>query len=553
MLRKQVAKGNPFRTAKIAAIVLPLLCLALPSVWLMMNVSPLWRDVDAYVQLTYPPGQSTILLHGPLYCELARVPLWMGHRATGGSMHLGAFMKRPRLTDAGIAMLLLVQHLGFCLSAFYLISALATSLTVRLILAAFIASHSMFYAFAHCLGSETLSMITILLLVGLGIRMLASFPNVKVRSWSLLGLLLVCSILTRHINAVLAGLFPLAFVLSAIAQHWSVPRKRSDGNSVAPRFREQARACGISVAVGVAALLVASGYTHLLCRKAHINARSEFGVTFVWRLDFLTAMPVSARASLLEKIADRVHLADSRKFLAVLQTWVDHHSSWDPVQFLAAVRTSLGAEDSKAWHEHFDRVLNDVAAAFLSPPVSPLPAIAFDDFARATSLTEGDMAGYLFSSTDYVNTHRDHVPQVAGLITFRNPIEQVMKFQGATYFHLWNFLSFRGWCIVWSGAVALLCLMGRGAPQLIWRVISYAAVLCAVGLLMTLANCFFAQIMPRFALPMFELLLLSLTILLGTLLSAGVEIRKPADPRLTGWGRSRAVDGNEDEFAIAEP
>ena len=76
------------RILSVSGIALPIFFLALPSIWLMTTVPPFWRDIDAYIQLTYPPGPSTILLHGPFYCELARLPLWIGHLATGGSMHL---------------------------------------------------------------------------------------------------------------------------------------------------------------------------------------------------------------------------------------------------------------------------------------------------------------------------------------------------------------------------------------------------------------------------------------------------------------------------------
>ena len=44
---------------------------------------PLWKDVDAYNQTVRPPGLVTILLHGPLYCTLSRVPLWFGYLISG--------------------------------------------------------------------------------------------------------------------------------------------------------------------------------------------------------------------------------------------------------------------------------------------------------------------------------------------------------------------------------------------------------------------------------------------------------------------------------------
>ena len=521
MSTQQTQRPGPSRFSRVVTAALPLLCLAIPSVWLMTTVPPLWRDVDAYIQVSAPPGPSTILLHGPLYCQLARVPLWTGYLTTGGSMGWTDFMKHPRLTDAGVALLLFLQHAGLWLTAFYLISALSPSLLVRIALAIFFASHPLFYAYAHCVGSETLSLILILLLVGVGLRMVAAYPALKLRWWLLAGLLLCCCILTRHINAVVIGLLPTTFILLALGQRWRDLRLRSEQGEIPLRFQvaAHARACGYSIAVGILALLVATGYTHRLCRGAHIRPRSEVGFTFLWRINFLPALPATARHALIERIAQRTSLPDSRKLLGFLQDWVDHHETWEPVRFIQAVHANLDFAGPKGGREYFDRVLNDVAGAFLSPPPSPLFAITWDDFVQATRLTESDIACYLFETTDYINVHRQQMPQAATLITFRRPADQVMKFMNAAYFHLWDFLSFRGWCVVWSGTAALVWAIGRRATQPPIQIVSYAVVLCGTGGLMTLLNCFFTQFLPRFALPMMELTLLSLTILLGALFS----------------------------------
>jgi len=54
-------------------------------------------------------------------------------------------------------------------------------------------------------------------------------------------------------------------------------------------------------------------------------------------------------------------------------------------------------------------------------------------------------------------------------------------------------------------------------------VVLYAVILLAFGVTMVLLNCLFAEIQPRFALPMSELLILSMMILLGVIFR-GCEI-----------------------------
>jgi len=64
-------------------------------------------------------------------------------------------------------------------------------------------------------------------------------------------------------------------------------------------------------------------------------------------------------------------------------------------------------------------------------------------------------------------------------------------------------------------------LGGKNTP-----VILLAVCLCIVGVAMVLLNCFFAQLQPRYILPMMELLLLSVVILVGVLFSEYCNVRQ---------------------------
>ena len=66
------------RLVKFGAPAILLAVILAPSIWMLSSIPPLWRDVDAYVQLTRLPGFETILRYGPLYCFIARIPLYFG-------------------------------------------------------------------------------------------------------------------------------------------------------------------------------------------------------------------------------------------------------------------------------------------------------------------------------------------------------------------------------------------------------------------------------------------------------------------------------------------
>ena len=167
--------------------------------------------------------------------------------------------------------------------------------------------------------------------------------------------------------------------------------------------------------------------------------------------------------------------------------------------------------------DKFDRVLNEVAHAFLYPPAAPLRSVALTDFSRATEFREGDIVDSIFLTTDYFFSHPDKMPQCAQLKTFRQPRNRLIEARKLSYFRWCNLLSVCAW-----GSLALVVLLSalvvdckRGGLNT--PVILFASCLCGVGIVMVLLNCFFARLQPRFTLPMWELMIISVTILFGTI------------------------------------
>ncbi len=93
---------------RLAATSVLIAILLAPSIWMLSVIPPLWKDVDAYVQVAHPPGIGTILQYGPLYCFVARIPLYVGYAIgcvkAGAPLPTPAFFIHPILTDCGVVL-----------------------------------------------------------------------------------------------------------------------------------------------------------------------------------------------------------------------------------------------------------------------------------------------------------------------------------------------------------------------------------------------------------------------------------------------------------------
>jgi hypothetical protein len=524
MVGDRISIGKPElrHVAKVVATALPPLFLAIPSVWLMLSVPPLWRGVDAYNQTVRPPGIVTILLHAPLYCTLSRVPLWLGYLISGSGPpeSLGHFIKHSQLTDAGVYLLVVLQHAALWCGAVYLIYAVARTLLLRLFLAVLFASQPLFYSFAHCVGSEALSMIVILFLAASGVRLMLGYPDIRARDWIIYTVLLAAASLTRHINCVLAAVLPVTMTLIIIERGlcWLATHQKATA-AANLQLSKVGKIQLLSVATALIGLLCATGLTHLLCWRAHTPWRSTFGYTFLWRFNFLQIMQPAPRQRLLNFVGSKSRLPESHQLLELLGNWIDRNKHWDPGAFIQQAHSDLLGAEMKYHGEKFDRVLNEVASGFLYPPAVPLRSAALSDFTNATSFTEGDIVQFLFVNTDYFFSHRDKMPQCSELKTFREPRDRLLEARKLSYFRWWNLLSFRVWSLLGLVVLLLALLVDYKRGRRNTPVILLAVSLYFVGMTMMLLNCFFAQLQPRYILPMMELLLLSLMILLGVLFS----------------------------------
>jgi hypothetical protein len=514
-----------------ATTVLIALLLA-PSIWMLSVIPPLWRDGDAYIQVIYPPGKATILNFSPLYCFVARIPLYLGYAIdclrAGSPFPTPGFFLHPILSDSGVFILLLLQHLALGYSAFHLITLASRFFLVRLLLAAAWAANPLFYTFAHCVGAETLSMILLLLVAAAGLRIIRHPRSVPRKEWLVFGVLLWACILTRHINAVLAALIPLTFLLVSAQQLTMIPFTRSQLLRRWRRLRARLdlQKATLAFAVGIGCIVLASASLRGLCYTAQIPYHSTVGFTFLWRLQFLATLPPETRNQFLDKVAGRTSSPDLKKALSLLGETFSDARNWDymPITFMQRAQPSLFTPKTEAL------MLNRIARAFLYPPDKIFLRAVATDFTRSREATIPNVVNYLFLTTTFYFWTPDFMAGCAPLSTFRDksPAQIMAIFKKHSYFRRWKSFSYNAFLLFWCTNLSLLALLAKMRKEKVAAVASYATALTLVGLVMVLTNCFLCEFLPRFTLPMWELTIVSASVLLGRIMECLFFSRTPS-------------------------
>ena len=504
-----------------SATLLLLGLLVAPSIWMLSVLPPLWRDIDAYVQITQPPGAQTILRYGPLYCLVARIPLYFGYAIdslrVGNPVPPVAFVLHPTLTDSGVLALLLSQHLALCCSAFYLISVASRLFLVRLLLAGLWAVNPLFYTFAHCVGSETLSMILLLLLGATGIRIISHRRKVPRTEWLLFGLLLWLSMLTRHLNTLLVTLMPVTFFLLSAHRLIAAAFTRSKLRRRGQRLwaRHSLHKAAVTLVIGLSCIVLANVSLRGLCYAAHIPYQFQAGFPFLWRLQFLARLPPETANEFLDRIESDISSPDVKKVISQLRDAIHETTDWESTAFMREAQASLLAPGSKS-EEELMPVLNRTLLAFLWPPRDVFVSAVVTDFAKARMITIPNVVRSLFVHTTFYYSHRDAMPGYAPLVTFLDKSEGEIlgNYKRHAYFYHRKEISYNTVLCFWFILISMLFVVTK-KQSCEMAVVYYAAALTLVGLTMLLATCLLNQFQPRYTLPMWELMIVSLSVVFG--------------------------------------
>jgi hypothetical protein len=472
---------------------------------MIATIPPLWRDVDAYNQVTNSPLVATFWGHAPAYCYVARVPLLVGEQFERlcGIAPAGSPSASTHLTDSGVWLLIVAQHLGLCGAAFSFINAISKLFWVRLALALTWAGNALFYTFAHCVGSETLSMVLVIFVVVRALRLVQSRSEPQWKEWYVFAIGLCLCILSRHVNLWLILLLPVAFLLS-----WAQTR-----TSAARHLRQAI----IAIAIGVACFAIAGSVTQGLARKTRFHPHSRIGFTFLWRLEFLKTLRPEARAALLHKVTARTQSAETRNLIALLGQVQEEGASFNAGAFLRRAAQLLFRDNEVIPWEKLDGALNQMAYAFLWPPTAEHLEVATTEFAAALKMPMSVIPSYLFDTTAYYFEHKDEMPGCAELVTFRNSSAGQLQQIPAqhSYFRLGEHLSYNKALLLWFLSLLFLGGVSRQKRLNMAELLSFGIGLTAIGLLMMASTCLVGSLNPRYALPMWQLLFLSLFLFIG--------------------------------------
>ncbi len=491
-----------------------------PSAVLLLTIHPFWRDSDAYSQVTMPPGPTTILLYSPLYCFGARVPLYLGcaYEAwiAGGSLPSLAFFKSPVLTDSGVLLLVGLQHVLLLGAQLFLLrSVVATNLT-RTILAVILALSAPFYTFNHCVSVEALSVSSTIFFVGIILR-IARRPRVKTSEWLWFGLGLALCVLMRRINAVLAVLLPMMFLVEALSRTIHGYLHRTHSRFPRRSIQRGLVLCGLSLVMAALSLVVAERISRYACRAAKIKDRSMVGPTFVWRLNFLADLDENERAGVLGRLEKQTSDPVVQKMIAATPAGILAPREWDPGPWLnrsVQIMEESGIKTDHAYH--LDFYTNRVASVFLRSFEPPFLRAVRTDFIASFDYSVRDLATYPIASTRYSLAKIEEMPQLAKLATFRgnSADSPLMAEERLAYFRFFD-VRFRNLLVVWAVLVAIGLVVRIGGP-----IVVHSALLVGTGVMMVLLTCCLTYLLPRFVLPFWVCYVAAVLLPLGTILDA---------------------------------
>ncbi|MFY8215897.1 MAG: hypothetical protein ACOVMP_04775 [Chthoniobacterales bacterium] len=380
-------------------IALIFLILFAPSLFLLSTTPPLWRDTDAWHQITSPPNVSTLVHFGPAYCFGARGPMWIG-TVIGAAWGMNDwpksnFFRKPVVSDASVTGLLLVHHFLLAGALTLLVFAASDRIWVRLGLCGLCVIQTPLYIYAHCVGTEAFTM-TLIIAMTASLRWIGERERIRPWLWvGYTGLLLV-AILTRHPNAVMAAALPGVFLLGAIidgfrGRDWSA-------------WKRWMRPFVLATAAGLLTILAAKGASHFFCWSGGQTPRSTAGYTLQWKLGYMSGMePEERRAYWQQVLGPNASEEFPDEILGINVDRVKENGAWQTrtyywqiIDAIAKRSPEMSKPDAVAEAEI---ALNSLVMPFLLRGGTQYWNSVWEDFWEGLLWTPADISGQLITTT----------------------------------------------------------------------------------------------------------------------------------------------------------
>lgn len=471
---------------------------------MLASVQPLWRDVDAYSQVTAPPGAMTILQFSPLYCFGARIPLYAGcawdSLVAHGELPGSSFFAHPILSDHGVFLLIALQHLLLFCAQMFLLRTASPNLFVQVLLAPLFALNSAFYTFAHSVGTEAVALSASIWLIGCSVRIFKRRASRRA-DWVWFGVSLAISVLLRHINAVQAALLPLAYLLSSGAGTVRAFLRR--GATKFPRrfVRRLLMTGALATIVALLSLAVASRTVRFVSRTARIHDRSTFGVAFVCgRLNFLARMEANERTALLARLADRTNDPVLKRMLLATPSGILKSGEWHPAPYLHSLVEIMQDSGIREGSDYkLDQYQNRVAKIFLLSFERPYLAAVRDDFLEIGRMSIGELTTFPFATTQYSFGRLSEMPQLSNLNTFKGEsADGILAREQQKGYYRWMEFSFWRALAGWLAIMVLSSILLRGSQS---RTAGLSLALGCLAIALLFLTCLLSEALPRFLLP----------------------------------------------------
>ena len=274
----------------------------------------------------------------------------------------------------------------------------------------------------------------------------------------------------------------------------------------------------VAIAIGIACYTTAHHLVQVLARQTQLPPHSRVGFTFLWRLHFLKTLPPAERAALLQKVSDRTSSTRTRQLIALLGQMYEEEADLNGAgPFLERAMPLLFPSQKYPPWEKVDQELNQMACAFLLPPTPEHLRASMAEFITALKMPAGNISVFLFVTTVFYFENKSVMPACAELVTFReSKADQIMQIPAQRlYFRLGQGVNSNVAFLIWFGSLLALVLVAWWKKVNVSAIAAFGIALTSVGLLMIGSTCLLGEFLPRYALPMWELLCLSIYIFVG--------------------------------------